>query len=107
MFSVSKVLKFHRDNYDPNRNKEEPPIYLPYLKPRTVCINFNPTRVSQTIQRATNDIPSIDSNQFIFYGLGDCWNNMKKIICGKEDKEDNGEESVQKGQILVKEEKFK
>ena len=28
------------------------------------------------------------------------------MICGQEDKEDNGEESVQNGQILVKEDKF-
>ena len=30
----------------------------------------------------------------------------KKIICGQEDKEDNGEESILNGQILVKEDKF-
>ena len=71
MFSVEQVLKFHRDNYDPNWNKEGPPIYLPYMKPRSVCVSFNPTRISQTIQRAANDTPYIDSNQFIFYGLGE------------------------------------
>ena len=71
MFSVEQVLKFHHDNYKPNRNKEGTPIYLPYLKPRSVRISFNPARISQTIQRTANNTPSIDSNQFIFYGLGD------------------------------------
>ena len=70
MSNLDQVFAFHRNSYDPNHHRTGPPVHQPYLKPRQVRVAYNPSPVSNSIQRVRGIHPNLDTNQYIYYGSG-------------------------------------